>query len=654
MPTLSEQFATIFRDFETDGVPASGEHEPAKSDIRALGTQIEDTILALEMAGVGVIKKTQAALYADLAHGVDTFALVLFDSDAAKNGFYVKVGASGAGSWTGPSALSANLLAQAQAAIDAMIAAELDLETLFNTFRVMGVADRQTGSLAGAATYAILRTNASSVQHIDSIGIEAGTTGGTITVGRVTYNAGTGAATFTSIGTITTTANTDAVYPIAFTLAVDEHLGIRCPSDNMIYYRAVTADADAGWIAGGAASNSFTDATITVTQQLQVTAYEKRIAATATAFGALEARATTLETMTAGLSTSQIIHMGDISPSGGTATSPALGVWGNNQAAPADAEWEYLIVNSASAGTQEFAWCTAAKARITATTITVTLATGLNVLIAGVTPGFPTGIIVPAGSLLITRGTRVTYNADTLGGPVAFGGQTNWDTIGGGQVDGVYLQMSARLKVARPKLILPYQSIFAVGDSLTNTVGRTNYPEVMAARYGFNVVNGGRNGNTSTQIKDGVANAEGLEIMTLSACIGRNDLALLSTIRANAAALVADLPHDRFMFHAIPNGPNEYGGGSAEATYNLIMAVNNALASDFGPHHYFDSRAWLIKYGLQSVGITPTAQDLIDIGHDVVPESLRYAPSDFHYGTAGATALGIAVGRELWTRGLLI
>jgi len=118
MPTIAEQFASIFREFETPGIPSSGAHEPVRSEIRGLGLQIEDAFVALEMAGVGVIKKTKALLDADLAHGADSFALVLFDTDATKNGFYVKSGASGSGYWSGPSALPTQIMTEAQAALD--------------------------------------------------------------------------------------------------------------------------------------------------------------------------------------------------------------------------------------------------------------------------------------------------------------------------------------------------------------------------------------------------------------------------------------------------------------------------------------------------------------------------------------------------------
>lgn len=51
-------------------------------------------------AALSVVYETRAELDADLAHDADVIALVWGDATDANNDFYVKVGASGAGSWT--------------------------------------------------------------------------------------------------------------------------------------------------------------------------------------------------------------------------------------------------------------------------------------------------------------------------------------------------------------------------------------------------------------------------------------------------------------------------------------------------------------------------------------------------------------------------
>jgi hypothetical protein len=89
---------TIWRDFETDGIPASGTHEPRKAKIREWGAWVESLVnLAFTSSRVFA---TKAALDASLSHAANTPALVVGDPTAGNDGLYMKVGASGAGSWT--------------------------------------------------------------------------------------------------------------------------------------------------------------------------------------------------------------------------------------------------------------------------------------------------------------------------------------------------------------------------------------------------------------------------------------------------------------------------------------------------------------------------------------------------------------------------
>lgn len=87
--------AEIWRDYETDGVPASGPHKPVKRDVRQHLTMVESML-----AQLGLGYATKAEIDADLLHPANTLAMVYADSTAANNGVYVKSGASGAGSWS--------------------------------------------------------------------------------------------------------------------------------------------------------------------------------------------------------------------------------------------------------------------------------------------------------------------------------------------------------------------------------------------------------------------------------------------------------------------------------------------------------------------------------------------------------------------------
>ena len=96
---LMQTAAQIWRDYVTDGVPSSGRQKPKKSDIRAWGAWVESIINAFISTG-GLIYTSRASLFADLARVANTIAWVIGDATAAYNGVYMKVGASGTGSWT--------------------------------------------------------------------------------------------------------------------------------------------------------------------------------------------------------------------------------------------------------------------------------------------------------------------------------------------------------------------------------------------------------------------------------------------------------------------------------------------------------------------------------------------------------------------------
>ncbi len=100
MGKISDAFASAWRDFVTAGVASSGLYEPEKSEIRAIGPLIEEALGLGALGGVDVTKATRAALDGDLAWAESSTALVYADATDANNDLYVKVGASGSGSWT--------------------------------------------------------------------------------------------------------------------------------------------------------------------------------------------------------------------------------------------------------------------------------------------------------------------------------------------------------------------------------------------------------------------------------------------------------------------------------------------------------------------------------------------------------------------------
>jgi hypothetical protein len=101
----------------------------------------------------------------------------------------------------------------------------------------------------------------------------------------------------------------------------------------------------------------------------------------------------------------------------------------------------------------------------------------------------------------------------------------------------------------------------------------------------------------------------------------------------------------RMLVLSVTNGLNE---GAGSAAYTNITEFNKLLESKFG-YRYVDVRGYLIAYGLDEAGITPTAQDIIDVAADTVPESLR--GDGIHLTGDGLTIVGNLVSNELKTRG---
>lgn len=101
MGIVLDSFKSAFRDYTTEGVPSSGEHEPVKSEIRSIGEVIESALADIGLAGLAdVTYATRAEIDGDLAHPAGTVGLVYADTTDANNDLYVKTGGDGVGGWT--------------------------------------------------------------------------------------------------------------------------------------------------------------------------------------------------------------------------------------------------------------------------------------------------------------------------------------------------------------------------------------------------------------------------------------------------------------------------------------------------------------------------------------------------------------------------
>lgn len=118
--------------------------------------------LLTKLIATNLAKVTKAVLDADLAHPADSVALVFNDGVATNNGWYYKIGASGAGNWTQFEELARNsrILAQAAAATAAAAVEGLDAATAAKIAEINLAGDAKILAAANEADRAEAALNA--------------------------------------------------------------------------------------------------------------------------------------------------------------------------------------------------------------------------------------------------------------------------------------------------------------------------------------------------------------------------------------------------------------------------------------------------------------------------------------------------------------
>lgn len=166
MPT-SPSGAQVWRDYVTDGVPATGVHKVYKPDIRRWSTAVEQR---LELASTAAkLYATRAALYADLTEDAATLAWVYGDTTTAHNGLYSKVGVSGSGSWSrlGDLPYSFVKMSDAGAGTANAIQVTSSIPTSDSVLRISNVYEANTGNVTisenGGAAKALLTNSGSQI-----------------------------------------------------------------------------------------------------------------------------------------------------------------------------------------------------------------------------------------------------------------------------------------------------------------------------------------------------------------------------------------------------------------------------------------------------------------------------------------------------------
>jgi lysophospholipase L1-like esterase len=159
------------------------------------------------------------------------------------------------------------------------------------------------------------------------------------------------------------------------------------------------------------------------------------------------------------------------------------------------------------------------------------------------------------------------------------------------------------------------------GDSLTFQVA-----PYLSALAGFQAINGGVGGETSTQIKARFMAAPGLHGYPTIIWAGRNNFWERAIVKADIAEMVAALQTSRYVVVGILNGNSawETPGGSG---YDAINTLNAELALQYGDK-FCNIRPYMVE---QYDPANP--QDVIDHGKDVTPGSLR--SDNLHLNAAG-------------------
>lgn len=104
------------------------------------------------------------------------------------------------------------------------------------------------------------------------------------------------------------------------------------------------------------------------------------------------------------------------------------------------------------------------------------------------------------------------------------------------------------------------------------------------------------------------------------------------------------------------NGNDKYIiiGMTSQYYMSEVAEVNKMLAKRYG-YHFLDIRTYMLNYGLEDEGITPTEQDLIDIASGEIPESLRTNNADgtkdtMHFNQHGYNIIGT----QLYKKGVAL
>ena len=109
--------------------------------------------------------------------------------------------------------------------------------------------------------------------------------------------------------------------------------------------------------------------------------------------------------------------------------------------------------------------------------------------------------------------------------------------------------------------------------------------------------------------------------------VGRNDVAFNSNALASLLPTVEGMINvlnteiKRYLIISPTTATDEYEGGQYETQYNLVKSMEQALQTNY-PRNYVDIEYYLVNQCIYDMGITPTAEDLLNMQRGTIPPSL--------------------------------
>ncbi|GAB3898148.1 arylesterase [Larkinella knui] len=169
---------------------------------------------------------------------------------------------------------------------------------------------------------------------------------------------------------------------------------------------------------------------------------------------------------------------------------------------------------------------------------------------------------------------------------------------------------------AAPKDV-PSDFIVGWGDSMTEGSPGNSYLIELQKLTGYQVVNQGKSGETSTKIAQRMLADKEKHAYNTIIWVGRNNYLEPDNVKADIAAMVKALGHKRYLVLGILNGSFGTNEDVFGAGHEAIMKLNGELSTLYGDH-YINIHAYLLSQYDPSSYL-----DIIDHTDDIVPRSLR-------------------------------